>query len=105
MPNILIRDVPDWLHHKLKVMATENGKTVSLVIAEALSDHFGRDPAAKESVLGFVKLDFYGDINPDEPCDWCEIPYEAGGGAFLCFRGDDKISAVVCGSCAASWHS
>lgn len=90
----------EWIRERLKQVAEDNRVSQNEMIVRILADHLGPNPGTRDTVMGFVKLDFLGDINTDDECDWCGSPYTQG--AFLCFRGDGKISAVVCISCAES---
>ncbi len=87
-----------WVPERLSQVAADNRVSQNEMALRILADHLSPEPSARERVLGFVKLDYLGDINQDDACDWCGSPYTQG--AFLCFRGDDKISAVVCLNCA-----
>lgn len=105
MANILIRNIPDWLHEKLTAVAKDNGLSVSKMVAQALADKYGPAPGQDATVLGFVRFAFYGDVNPEDGCDQCGTPYQDGGGACLVIRGDGVISGVWCATCAGDWHN
>lgn len=87
----------DGLVAKIAVSAKANGRSVNNEIEQRLTQSFATDPI----IIGWVKLDRWGELERDEVCDECGQDIKPND-AYVGLVASGGYHGPICGGCATS---
>ena len=98
MKNVHLRNIPISHHKALKKVAKNQGKSLNDLLLSIVADYVG-NPNPSQVILGYVKLDYIGDVNVLDGCGICNYP-DLEYGIYLAIRGNGLNPIVACHTCA-----
>ena len=103
MPAFNIRNMDEEQIAGLDRLAHQAGESRQVYAANVLIEHVEQhsSPYDPDLILGYFRLDRFGDLDPTSRCHECDSDF-TDAGVWLAVGGDFRISGISCEVCATS---